>query len=191
MKKILILLFVLIGSTFAYAQDIFQKQQVEVLPASHLMITGDTNINDFTCNFDTAFLKGPQLISYMETSENIKFSNAVLVLNTRGFDCGSRAINKDFHELIKSDKYPEILLEIKDIKLHPNTNGFARVKITIAGQERFYEVPVGIRNTEIAEFKGKLELDIYDFNLEPPKKLFGIIKVKDDIEIYFDLKVKM
>ena len=191
MKKILILLFVLIGGTFANAQDIFQKQQVEVLPESQLTITGDTNIKGFTCNFDTSFLKGPQIVSYGITGSTIKFTNAVLVLDNLGFDCGNRGINKDFNGLIKSDKYPEILLEIKEMDLHSDTRGMARVKITIAGMERFYKVPVAINNTEIAEFKGKLELDINDFGLEPPNKLFGIIKVKDDIQINFDLRIKL
>ncbi len=40
---------------------------------------------------------------------------------------------------------------------------------------------------EISEFKGILKLDIKDFDLEPPKKLFGMIVVKDEIEINFDL----
>ena len=56
---------------------------------------------------------------------------------------------------------------------------------------KIYDIPVEIQNHDkISTFKGTLELNINDFKLEPPTKLFGMIVVKDNIEINFDLKVK-
>lgn len=191
MKKLMLIVMLMFCGTITQAQDNFEKKTVQVLPTSSLTITGDTNINKFTCNFDTSYLKEPQLIHFSENNSEINFTGAVLTLVTKGFDCGSKAINKDFHALIKSDQHPEIFLEMNKVKLISPTKGVARVCITIAGKQKFYDLPVNIKKGKISEFKGKLELDIKDFDLEPPKKLFGIIVVKDDIQINFDLRVKI
>lgn len=120
----------------------------------------------------------------------MNFRGAILVLNNKGFDCGNKGINQDFHDLLKSDQYPEILLEINQVKLRTKEFGVATICITMAGKQKYYDVPINIKDEHIAQFQGELELNIQDFNLEPPKKLFGIIVVKDEIEINFDLKVK-
>lgn len=190
MKKLMPLIIMLFCGAFTNAQSNPKEKTVKVLPSSELTITGDTNINKFTCVFDTSFLKEPQTVSYSEKASVIDFSNARLRLPTKGFDCGSKPINKDFYELIKADKYPEIVLELHKVTLKDATSGIANICILIAGKEKYYDVPVAIKTGEIAEFKGSMELNINDFGLEPPKKLFGMIVVKDDIQINFDLRVK-
>ena len=177
-------------ATFLHAQNDFHKKRVQVLPSSELTINGDTNINAFECTFNTKYLKESHNLFYSQTNSTINFTGAILVLDTDGFDCRSKAINKDFQDLIKSDEYPEINLELSQVKVVSPTKGIATVCITIAGKQKFYDVFINLENGEISHYQGVLELDINDFNLEPPKKLFGIIKVKDDIQINFDLRVK-
>lgn len=190
MKKLLLVVMLLFMGAFSNAQNGFHNVNVKVLPSSQLAINGDTNINKFECTFNTSYLQKEQEITYSRKDSIMEFTGALLKLHTKGFDCGNKGINQDFHDLIKSDKYPEILLEISKVRLRTKTFGVATICITMAGKQKFYEVPVNIKNGETAQFQGELELNIKDFNLEPPKKLFGIIVVKDDIEISFDLKVK-
>ncbi len=190
MKKFMLVLVLLFAGEVLSAQNAFHKKTVAVLPTSELTITGDTNINEFKCEFDTSYLTDKNKFLYTQSGSEIIFTGAVLSLETKGFDCGSRGINKDFHSLIKSDKYPQILLQLDKVKILSKSQAEARVCITIAGIQKFYDIPVAVKQGEISNFKGKLELDIKDFKLEPPRKLFGIIVVKDDIEINFDLKVK-
>ena len=189
MKKIAFVLLVLFYGAMTYAQD-FQQRKATVLPASNLTIIGDSNIAKFQCEFETSYLEGAQTVKYRQTGNTINFNGAVLSLNNRGFDCGSKGINRDFHDLLRSDEHPKIRLEVNKIDLSSPTRGLAHVIITIAGKHRTYDVPVQIKNGEIAEFKGQLEVNIKDYNLEPPKKLFGMIQVKDEIEIDFHLLVK-
>jgi hypothetical protein len=190
MKKLMLIAMLLFSVAFTNAQNGFQEKKVTVLPSSQLSINGDTNINKFECVFDTQYLKEAQKVHYSRKDSIMNFTGAILVLNTQGFDCGNKGINQDFHDLIKSDEYPEILLEINQVKLRTKEFGVATICITMAGKQKFYDVPINIKDGKIAQFQGKLELNIKDFNLEPPKKLFGIIVVKDEIEIGFDLKVK-
>jgi len=189
MKKIAFVFLVLLSGAVTRAQD-FQKRNITVLPSSELTIIGDSNIAAFQCEFDNSYLDDSQSISYSQNGNKINFSGAVLILNNKGFDCGSKGINRDFHDLLRSDDHPRILLDLKEVILSSSTTGTARVGITIAGKERFYEVPVTIKSGVIAEFRGNLRLNIKDYGLEAPKKLFGMIVVKDEIDIQFNLQVK-
>ena len=191
MKKFMLLMIMLFAGVGLSAQNDFHKTAVQVLPSSQLTITGDTNINTFKCVFDTSFLEEQQDIHFRRGTEIVSFKGAVLTLETDGFDCGSKAINRDFRDLIKADRYPQIFLELKKIKIQNEKNALATVLITIAGKQKSYDVSVSLEKGEISRFKGQLHLNINDYELEPPKKLFGMIVVKDEIDINFDLKLKI
>lgn len=190
MKKFKLVVMLLFFGAFTNAQNGFHNQTIQVLPESTLTITGDTNINSFECGFNTIYLEETQNVFYSKENSLLNFKNGILALDTRGFDCGNKGINKDFQGLVKSKEYPQILLELNRINLSSPSKGIANVCITIAGIQNFYDVPITIKNDTISRFKGTLELDIKDFNLEAPTKLFGAIVVKDEIEIDFDLKVR-
>lgn len=160
-----------------------------ILPQSQLLISGDTNISDFNCNFDSEMLPSDCAVTFTRKGNEVAFRNAILVLNNRGFDCGNKQINKDFHALLQTKEHPSIALELKKIDLKSPDSALAQVTISIAGEKKTYELPVKVLSTPETCFSGILELDINDFGLEPPKKAFGLIKVKEDIKISFNLTV--
>ncbi len=174
----------------AIAQDKSDKTTVHILADSELTITGDTNINKFRCGFETSMLERAKQIKFRTTNSKVMFEDAVLILNNLGFDCGNKGINKDFHSLLQTDKYPEIVLELIEVNMKDHGSAIATVKIGIAGKNKHYTLPVEVRNEPVKCFIGNLKLDINDFNLKPPKKMFGLIVVKKEIEINFNLTVK-
>jgi hypothetical protein len=189
MKKIVFALVVLYCGAITHAQN-FEQEKVTVLPSSNLTIIGDSNIAAFQCEFDTSYLEGLQVIGYHQSGNEIEFTGAILPLKNKGFDCGSKGINRDFHDLLQTEEYPQIFLELKKVTLSSPSQGMATVVITIAGEKRSYVVPVTIKDDVIAEFNGNLHLNITDYGLKAPKKLFGMIVVKDEIDIQFNLQVK-
>ena len=190
MKSFMLLCLILCLSTNLNAQNGSEKRMVQILADSELTITGDTNINKFLCGFDTKRLERSKEISFIQQGNNFKLQNAVLTLNNQGFDCGNKAINKDFHALLRTEEYPTISLEITELTVQNDAQALAKVRITIAGKHKNYSLPVKIADTAVDCFTGTLKLDINDFGLKPPKKMFGLIVVKEDIEINFNLTVK-
>jgi len=184
MKTILLYLLSISCSTFSFSQNSFQ-----ILPESQLTITGETNINEFLCAFNTSLIPNTKNIKFKGNPEEIHFENAILKLDNQGFDCGNKAINKDFQTLIKSSEYPEIQLELRELLFETPHQAIALLRISIAGKQKDYRVPVIIKENPVAQYAGVLNLDINDFELTPPKKIFGLIVVKEDIEINFNLIV--
>lgn len=190
MKTILLYSFLLLFFTAGIAQNGSRNTNVNILPSSTLTISGDTNISAFTCAYDPEMIPSANKVKVTEKHDQLFFENAILTLNNKGFDCGSRGINKDFHTLIKTEEYPCILLELKKLTMDTPKSAVADVLISIAGIKKNYKLPVEIIEGEIPQYKGNLTLNINDFKLEPPKKMFGLIVVKEDIDINFNLNVE-
>lgn len=190
MRTLLICCMIFCFISLSPAQNGLEKRKIEILANSELTITGDTNISKFRCEFNTKLLERTVPVIFEENSGHIIFKDAVLSLNNEGFDCGNKAINKDFHELMQTEKYPGISLELLDIRLQSKDLAHANVVIKIAGRQKRYTFPIEISTTPVNSYRGKLKLNINDFGLKPPKKMFGLIVIKEEIEIDFNLMVK-
>ncbi|MGM5470032.1 YceI family protein [Flavobacteriaceae bacterium LMO-SS05] len=182
--------FLLLAFTNNY---IINTASVVISPQSHLTIKGKTNISKFNCEFNINKVANPIELYYEEIDGKIIFEKAKLVLGNTCFDCGNNAINRDFRDLLKTNEYPEIYLQLKEIQKDINTSSSvkAQVQIDIAGKSKSYMVPVEINAENTICVSGILGLNIFDFDLVPPKKALGLIVVSEDIEIQFQLIFKV
>jgi hypothetical protein len=174
-----------------WSQNEFISKTIQILAGSELSIKGDTNISEFGCEFNTYYLEEYREVVYKRNANNISFKNAVLSLKNRGFDCGNKIINKDFHAMLNTKVYPNITLELNEITFNKDKKATAHVLIIIAGTKKEYIFPIDVISSPLSRFVGKLKLDINDFSLVPPKKMFGLIVIKDEIEIDFNLVAKL
>lgn len=191
MKKIVFIIIIFLS--FAFAKNVATNiTSIIITPKSQLVIKGTTNVSKFKCRFNIEEINKPIPLSFVVKDDKLVFEKASLVLDNSCFDCGSRAINKDFVNLLKSEKYPKIVLELKQIKKDLRTNNIvhALIEIVIAGQSKSYFLPVELKGEKVLNVSGTLDLNICDFNLEAPKKALGLIVVSDIIKINFDLVVE-
>lgn len=166
---------------------------VAVSPESSLIIKGESNVNRFQCSYDVSQFSDSLEISFTEEKTHLYFSNAQLKLKNIFFNCGHKAINRDFHKLLRTEDFPTINLELISAEGSSNSSVInTKLKITISGISKLYEIPVEIVNTSKGVMVcGNLPIDINHFNLTPPKKLLGIVKVSNIIDIEFNLGVRM
>lgn len=174
-----------------WSQAEFVTKTVQIHASSELSIKGDTNITGFECDFNTIYLDEHRNVTYQKNENTINFSNARLSLKNKGFDCGNRGINKDFHSMLNTKEHPIISLELIKIILSNGEKAIANVIITISGIKKEYSFPINISSTPINRFVGSLKLNIKDFELHPPRKMFGLIEIKEEIEIDFNLVAEL
>ncbi|WP_370000065.1 YceI family protein [Winogradskyella sp.] len=189
-KYFLILIFC-IGSFYAFKSPDFKTFKAFLTSESELVIKGHSNVNSFQCQYDITELSDPITISYKMVGDNLSFSKAKLELNTLSFNCGHKGINKDFKKLLKSDEFPKISIDLISAENRINDSElFVMVEITICGITKPYKVLIQVekRNDDLLVC-GTLPLDISDFQLEPPKKMLGLVKVSNEIVIDFSLVV--
>lgn len=182
--------FVLAALCFSFVvkEEIIQRE-VLITNESFLYIKGTSNINTFTCVYDAATLSRKVPVQISHSNNTMHFKNVKMQLQNKGFNCGNRGINNDFHDLLQTNKYPNINFELLSAT-QQKSSVQTQVAIEIAGIKRQYKVSVKT-NGELAPLEGVLCVNITDFGLTPPKKMMGMIVVREDIEIVFgfDLKV--
>jgi len=165
--KLLYLLFSII-SFFAQAQENF------------VQIDGSTNVNKFKC-VNNKFKAETGVYSF----SNKNLPNIILKVND--FDCGNKMMTKDFQKILNAEKYPEMI--IKFINFTKTQKSFiAVVEVKMMNQSKRYNVEFEIENNKLI---GKKNVKFSDFNITPPKKMGGMIVVKDDLDLTFSLSTKI
>lgn len=188
--RILILASLFLTFTANIAGQDLKEKQINVLPNSNINIHGDAGVADFTCEFNMNYLQAPEKILYRTANQKIVFSDAELILENRGFDCGNKSRNKDFHEMVRTEEYPEMKITLLEVMRQNGKEVEANVHIWIAGEENNYTIPVEILEGSALQIKGQFRINVIDFGLEPITKMFGLIKVDEIIDINMDLKVQ-
>lgn len=172
---------------------------VQVHSGSEFWIEGSSSVNRFTCQVDSVAGNG-QLATAQHTSlddaRGVSANpEAHLQVPVRTFDCGKRRMTEDLHETLQAQNHPFIRYTLNHAELIPTdstTTGHrirARGTLTIAGTERAIELVARGRRIGPNQFRlcGSRTLKMSDFGIEPPTKFFGLIRVKDSIEVNFDL----
>lgn len=159
---------------------------------SKLGITGSTNLNTFNCDLVFSDINSKVDALYQKDGNKIKFQDAHLALSNSCFDCGSRIMNSDFLEMLKTKHYPNITLDLKEITINPknSSENIALLNISLAGCSKLFSIWLDVNQLNSINAVGCLKLNLSDFNLEPPKKVLGLVVVDDAIEINLDLKIK-
>lgn len=185
--KLVSILFLSLFSLLMH-RDTENRVEVKIMEGSHLYINGTSNVHEFTCDY----LKPIQPKSFTLLYENIEngwlIEDAQLQLESGSFDCGGRRINKDFEELVKSNKFPVIQIEVYEI-MPEKTNYHAKIEVTIAGVRKSLPVLISLQEDEEINYTATLNLNIEDFNLDAPTKAMGLIKVHEEISIHVHLRL--
>ena len=161
-----------------------ETAEIKIEKESEIVIKGKSNVNRFTCEYTTIISEGSNNITYNVVDDSYIITDAVLKISSKAFDCGGRLINKDFNELLQTEEYPHILIEPTRIKKENNTYTVT-TDIQIAGKEKTYSFEM--LHNKGDNYIGVLSLNIEDFEMDPPNKLMGIIKLDPHIDINFDL----
>ena len=160
---------------------------------SRLLIYGFTNVNNFTCaiscynNFDTLeYVNNPKACELI-------FERNKMSIPVRNFDCGNNMITKDFWQTLKADKYPNLDIRFISLDKIDNNNRVAgTVEIQLAGVSKRYKIVYAANTTDgsLIQLAGKQNVCFSDFDLKAPQKLMGLIQVKENLEVEFQLSLK-
>lgn len=167
---------------------------------SSLTLMGSSNINSFQCTTYENISKGFIYIITEDEQDYVKFANAILKINVKSFDCGNQIMNKDLYKTLNANESPTIDVEL--LGASPLTSGkilksgdgrfVADVAITLNGNSKADQLIIQWEKTgyNVYRFTGNKELKMSDFDIESPVAALGLIKVRDEITIHFDLFIQ-
>ncbi|MCG2793465.1 MAG: hypothetical protein L6262_07975 [Weeksellaceae bacterium] len=146
---------------------------------SFFKINGSTNVNNFHCVNNKFKIDGSALSFSEKHLPNI-------ILKVTDFDCGNRMMTKDFQKILNAEQYPDLTIKFINF-IKTETNFIAIVEVKMMNKSKRYNIEFILQNNKLI---GRKNVKFSDFNIIPPKKMGGMIVVKDDLDLTFCLSTK-
>jgi len=190
MKTLLLILL----TSFCCPPRIVVVEKWKIEKDSNLYFEGRSNISSFRCGI-TEYLTPDTLSFYMEDVRQPVLSvKGGLTINVKRFDCQQQYMNKDLLKTLKANECPELKIALQTIGNFsgPAKNIKGTVLISLAGVTRNMEVDYTVQYTDQRNVRllGSRNVLFSDFGLTPPRKLAGMVKVEDQINVKFLLALR-
>ena len=148
-----------------------------IIDRLEIEILGNSTVGEYNCSNSLTYRDTIYLNSNVKNSlkSEISMSN---------FGCGNRIMDKDLKTTVKATKFPKSTVTITNIKPFGN-NYKCTLNFRITDKVLSYQNMI-LKNTK-ESLEGVVAVKFSDIALEPPTKMGGIIKVKDEFVIQFNL----
>ena len=154
---------------------------------STIRIAGSTNINQFCCHVNE--YTGPDTIIL-----NAGGTLGSLAIDIEDFNCNNRIMTGEFKSTLKYKQYPQLKIVFLNLEKTPAFNATPEtvkgwVEVDLAGACRKFEISYSTCRTEDGnvDLVGSRTFNFSDFGLTPPRKMGGLIRVNDKLDVQFTL----
>jgi len=165
--------------------------------SSTITVTGKSNVNEFNCQVPGYYQTDTIFVSQLSSSKDVRLSGD-LEVDVFKFDCHSKMITKDLRKTLKADQYPRLKIRFLSLEHLPDPQFTAQcikgiVEVELAGVRKVLQIPYVFVNNGTSGYllNGTKTFYFSDFSLTPPRKLAGIVQVKDEFLVDFKLKVNI
>jgi hypothetical protein len=170
-----LVLFLLLGS--AKPISLLAEPNTIIIDRLEIEILGNSTVGKYTCANSLLYRD----TIYLSSSTKNSLKSEISMSN---FECGNRIMNKDLKTTVKATKFPKSTVTINNIKPF-GTNYKCSLNFHITDKTLSYQNLV-LKNTK-ESLEGVVAVTFSEISLEPPTKMGGIIKVKDEFVIHFNL----
>ncbi|PVX45248.1 hypothetical protein C8C85_1031 [Flavobacterium sp. 103] len=168
-------LFFILGS--AKPISLLIDSNIIIIERLEIEIVGNSTVGRYNCSNSLAYRDTIYLNS--NTKNSLKSE-----ISMNNFECGNRIMNKDVKSTVKATKFPKSTVTITNIKPF-GANYKCSLTFRITDKTLSYQNMV-LKTTK-ESLEGVVAVNFSDIALEPPTKMGGLIKVKDEFVIHFNL----
>jgi hypothetical protein len=162
-----------------------------------LKVNGSTNINKFSCIIPE-YIKPDTLTLSKENSNPLIKITGSMALSVQNFDCRNPMMTSDLRKTLKAKVFPEMTIKFINLSKYPDPNAKdeaikGAVTIELAGVTKRFEVDYKyiMNGNGALKLIGTKQVNFSDFNLIPPRKIGGMIRTNNELNVEFLLNVKI
>ncbi|GAC1592432.1 MAG: hypothetical protein NVS3B19_13980 [Ginsengibacter sp.] len=196
LSSFLIFFLLLLVENSLKAQTSSNEVKWEILKSSTLTVDGKSNVNNFSC-----------LAKEYTNKDTIKITKHVtnkisilgeLEMEILDFNCHNNLMTNELRKAVKSKRYHTMKIHFISLESMPDVKNRSDtikggVEISLAGIIKKFELiylfeAEGLNNMKLS---GAHDFLFTDFNLLPPRKFGGLVRIKNGFEVNFSLNLKM
>ncbi len=162
-----------------------------------LKVNGSTNINKFSCVIANYYTPDTLVFYKEKTSEPVKMAGS-MALDVQNFDCHNPIMTNDLRKTLKVKEYPKMIIRFINLSKYPDAGDRQDgvkgvVTIELSGIIKRFDVNYKFiqDGPNALTLIGTKQVNFSDFNITPPRKLGGMIKTNNELNVEFVLKVKI
>lgn len=194
------LCIIVMGSELSGAQSSSMPGNITIAEGGKVWIDGSAGPVNFQCNAERLSGAG-EIQSTSNPQATVQGENQVTIsvkLPVKALNCGKRAMNKDMYEALKAQQFPTISYQVLEASLvSPNNDSLSMGWMNI--RTRGVMEIAGITDTTTVIAKGKVngenkfhvkgskDIHMDTYNIDPPSKMFGLIRASKDLTVHFDV----
>lgn len=205
----LLLTFMLLGSVITPQKGGTQSLSgnITIKEGGDIWIEGTAGPVDFTCRAEK--LSGHGKIENEQEPTTTVMGNGKIDISVslpvKSLNCGKRAMNNDMYGALKAEKFPVITYQLLEASLAeedtetPADNGQGWINIRtrgimeIAGVQDTTSILVRGKALDHSQFrvKGRKRIHMDTYDIDPPSKMFGLIRANKELTVHFDVTVTL
>jgi hypothetical protein len=180
----------LLYGLFYFAAIAGAQEKYHVKDAIHLTVSGTSTFRDWTMESSKGECNAVFIINAAGAITGLSFLS--FVTPVQALKSGHSLLDKTAYAALKADSNPVITYYLSSASLLADGTLKCMGKLTLAGdtQEQDLIATAKIRNDKSIVFGCTKKLNMRDFNVTPPKALFGAIKIGDVITLQFELPLQ-
>jgi hypothetical protein len=162
-----------------------------MLKGSSLRVNGTTNVNKFSCLVKD-YANPDTLVFYQNQSMSGSVSLPVL-----SFDCMSGPMTEGLRKALNAKVFPRLNITFVSLDKYPALKSTEEVVsgivyIELAGKSKKINVnySISMDDQKVIHLIGKQTITFSEFGLTPPRKLGGMIRTEDQLNVEFHLNFK-
>ncbi|MFT4153345.1 YceI family protein [Parafilimonas sp.] len=177
-----------------FAQPVLKTKWI-VLNNASVRVNGSTNVNKFSCLVN-GYFSLDTITCYK--NGNVTALHGKLAIPVTSFDCMNAMMTSELRKTLKAKEFATLNINFISLNKYPalkpeqeSINGI--VTIELAGVTRKFEVnyKISMDAGRVIHMTGVQSIHFSDFKLTPPRKLGGMIKADDKLEVMFQINFSM
>ena len=180
---------VLLFSTAVQAQETYQLDKDNFT----LKIEGTSNVHGWDMQAEDVT---GELSAKVQNSLLENFKDVDIQVDVEKLESGKRIMNNKTYEALESEEHPRIKFQLQSVEdLYSAGNRFsgkANGVLTIAGNSKTVSIPFSGKMNGEDQFSvsGDYSLKMTEYDIDPPKAMFGSLKTGDEVTIKYDFVFK-
>ena len=175
----------LVAVSLLSAMVLPEKKEFVVITGNKITVAAGTSLGDINCAYTSSQKDTLVLNKHIPQQDRLK-----MAIPVKSFNCGNIILNKDFEKTLNASQHPYTKIEVVCLKKDGrNYKGILNLIIagkTILLQNVTFYTCAGKGGNNL---KSNICLNFSAIGLATPKKMGGLFRVEDELQVVVELQV--